>query len=177
MEFTFETEYNQKAFTMMARALRKTIRKKISIRSHILGWVLVIACLILSVVYFSSYEGEMIAIRLENIITWIALLAVVLALIFEDTLNGYLAKQRMLKGTEKTTAIFTWKNYTTTTAVGTTEWKYSTIHTIAETSNYFIIIFSYNHAQLYDKRTMRGGTPEQFTRFLEQMTKKKMQSL
>lgn len=36
-EFTFETTYNQKAMTTMARALRKTVRKKHSRRSHIFG--------------------------------------------------------------------------------------------------------------------------------------------
>ena len=33
--FTFETAYNQKAMTTMARALRKTVRKKHSRRSRI----------------------------------------------------------------------------------------------------------------------------------------------
>ena len=42
MEFTFETSYNQKALTTMARALRKTVRKKRSRRSHILGWIVMI---------------------------------------------------------------------------------------------------------------------------------------
>jgi len=41
MEFRFETVYNQKAFTSMAKALRKTIRKKRSKRSHIFGWMVV----------------------------------------------------------------------------------------------------------------------------------------
>lgn len=44
MEFTFQTIYNQKELTTMARALRKTLRKKKSRRSHVFGWIAVILC-------------------------------------------------------------------------------------------------------------------------------------
>jgi len=39
MEFKFETAYDQKALSAMARGLRKTVRLKKSRRSHIIGWV------------------------------------------------------------------------------------------------------------------------------------------
>ena len=41
MEFQFETRYDQKGLNALARALRKTIRKKRSRRSHIFGWCIV----------------------------------------------------------------------------------------------------------------------------------------
>ena len=46
MELTFETTYNQKAMTTMARALRKTVRKKHSRRSQILGWLITVLALL-----------------------------------------------------------------------------------------------------------------------------------
>ena len=42
MEFKFETAYNQEAITIMAKALRKTVRRKRSRRSHIFGVIVVI---------------------------------------------------------------------------------------------------------------------------------------
>ena len=42
MEFKFETAYNQEAITIMAKALRKTVRKKRSKRSHIFGLIVVV---------------------------------------------------------------------------------------------------------------------------------------
>ena len=48
MEFTFETVYNQKAVTAMARALRKTLRKKKSRRSHIFGWIILVIAVLLT---------------------------------------------------------------------------------------------------------------------------------
>ena len=36
--FSFETDYDMNTFISMARALRMTVRKKHSKRSHILDW-------------------------------------------------------------------------------------------------------------------------------------------
>ena len=40
MTFAFETEYTAKNMTAMARALRKTVRKKHNRRTRVLGWIL-----------------------------------------------------------------------------------------------------------------------------------------
>ena len=48
MEFKFETAYNQDALTAMAKALRKTIRKKRSRRSHIFGTIVIALALFLT---------------------------------------------------------------------------------------------------------------------------------
>ena len=48
MEFTFETIYDQKAVTTMAKVLRKIIRKKRSRRSHVLGWIVVVLAVLLT---------------------------------------------------------------------------------------------------------------------------------
>lgn len=41
MKFTFETEHNQKALSVMAKCIRKTARAKHSKRSHIFGWIVI----------------------------------------------------------------------------------------------------------------------------------------
>ena len=50
MEFTFETEYIANTMTSMAKVLRKTIRKKRSLRSHIFGWIAAALGLLLTAV-------------------------------------------------------------------------------------------------------------------------------
>ena len=50
MNITFQTVYDQKALQTMARALRKTVRKKHSRRSHIVGWIVALLGLLLSFV-------------------------------------------------------------------------------------------------------------------------------
>ena len=49
MGFQFETAYDQEAVTIMAKAIRKTARKKRSRRSHIFGIIVIIFALLLTV--------------------------------------------------------------------------------------------------------------------------------
>lgn len=169
MEFTFDTTYDQEALTAMARTLRKTVRKKRSRRSHIFGCIVFVLALILAL---SASE-----FTFSTVITFLAALAIVVALLFEDQLNGYFAGKRALPGTEKATTVFTEENYTSSTAAGKTEWQYDNIGAIAETPAYFVFIFSSSHAQVYDKRSITGGTVDSFRNFLTEKTGKTIQSI
>ena len=159
MEFCFETEYNARAMAVAAGALRKTVRKKHSRRSHVVGWIIVPLGLLLALRNFGP--------NLKTAVTLTAVLAITLALLFEDRINGFFAAKRMLPGMSRATAVFTEDGFVSETAIGKTEWSYDTITTIAETGEYFVFLYGSNHAQLYDKRTLRGGTAEEFRRFLE----------
>ena len=107
MEFTFETEYNAKSLAIMAKALRKTIRKQHSRRSHIFGWIITVLALLLIV--------KNLAFDMRTVVTSAAILAIVAALLFEDRLNGYFAKRRMLAGTEKAVTVFSENGFFSTT--------------------------------------------------------------
>ena len=171
MEYTFESLYNQEALTIMAKCLRKTVRRKKSKRSHIFGWIVVILAVILSV----ASDAESFAIDFKKVITWTAALAIVISFIFEDWLNGYFAKKRMLKGTEKSTSTFDTEiatAFTSETAIGKSEFSYDKVAQIAETERYFVFIFSENHAQVYDKVSISGGTVDEFREFISKVTNK-----
>ena len=168
MEFTFETSYNQKALTTMAKALRKTVRKKRSRRSHILGWVVMIMGALLAV---NSLRSGVV-FSAKNIVTWLAILAIFIVFIWEDALNGYIASKRMLKGTEKATSIFNEEGFVSITEIGKTEWNYDKVMLVGDTKDYFVFIYSANHAQVYDKSSILGGTSEEFCRFIEETTGK-----
>lgn len=162
MEFTFETTYDQKALTAMARGLRKTLRKKRSRRSHIFGWIVIALALLL--VFRSG------TLDFRAVITLLAALLMLLALVFEDQLNGYFAKKRMMPGTEKASSHFTDEGFSSTTEVGRTEFHYGKIIALAETGDYFLFLFSSSHAQVYDKRTLTGGTVDEFRAFIQNKT-------
>ncbi|MBE6980401.1 MAG: YcxB family protein [Ruminococcaceae bacterium] len=163
MEFSFETAYNQKAMTAMAKGLRKTVRKKRSRRSHIFGWMVTLLALLL--VYRSGQFDFRAAVTL------LAALLILLTLIFEDRLNGYFARKKMLPGSEKAVIHFTDESYTSETEIGKTEFYYEKIIALAETGDYFIFLFSSSHAQVYDKRTLSGGSLEEFRTFIEERTR------
>lgn len=170
MEFYFETTYDQKALTAMAKGLRKTIRKKKSQRSHIFAWIVVALSILLML---SREEG--LVLNAKNLVTGAAIVAIVAATIWEDVLNGFIAGKRMLRGTVQNTAVFGEDGYETTTQVGKSNWVYSTVLAVAETKDYFVLAFSANHAQVYDKSSLNGGTIEEFRTFISEKTEKVVQ--
>ena len=169
MEFVFETDYDGKAMTAMARGLRKTVRKKHSRRSHVFGWIVIALGLLLS--WPSDGVGS------SNVVTWIAIAVMLIALLFEDRLNGFFARKKMLPGTAHSKAIFTQEGYRSETQMGSTEWKYENITAMAETARYFVFLFGKNHAQVYDKSSLTGGTAEEFRAFIREQTGKPVEAV
>lgn len=172
-EFTFETTYNQKAMTTMARALRKTVRKKHSRRSHIFGWIITV----LAVLLVLPIGEREVVFNFRTVITWAVIVIIVATLLFEDWINGYIARKRMLPGTAFALCTFGEDDYVSETKAGKTEWKYENIETIAETKNYFVFLFGKNHAQVYDKSSLQGGSIEEFRTFLMKKTEKEIWSV
>ena len=162
MEFVFETHYTAKAMAVMARALRKTLRKKHSRRSHILGWIVAAVGALLTAANFAA--------DLRTVVTAAAVLAIVTALLFEDRINGGSARKHMLPGTERCTTVFSPDGFTSTTEIGSTQWQYDKIEAIAETADYFVFLFDMNHGQVYAKFSLTGGTVDQFRDFIETRT-------
>ncbi|MBQ9986819.1 MAG: YcxB family protein [Erysipelotrichales bacterium] len=167
MEYTFETSYTAKTMTLMARALRKTIRKKHSQRSHIFGGIVMLMGILL---IFTKDT-----FNFQTFLSVLAVLMILVTLLFEDHMNGYIAKKRLLPGTEKATTVFTEEGFMTTTSIGTTNWKYDKILQIAELNDHIVFIFSASHAQLYDKRTLQGGSIEDYRSFIETVTGKRIE--
>ena len=171
MQFTFQTDYDQRSLSVMAKCIRKTARAKRSKRSHIFGWIVFALALLLS---FTSGE-ESVTITFNTVLTWLVAAVILVTLVFEDQLNGYVAGKRMLKGTEKATATFDTENpdkYVSETEVGKSEFSYNRIAMIAETEGYFVFVFSASHAQVYDKNTLSGGTVSEFRTFVSEKTGK-----
>lgn len=173
MEFKFETAYNQEALTIMAKALRKTIRKKRSRRSHIFGAIVIVIALLLTL----PMGNEVYVLNFKKILTWAVSAVILFTLIFEDRLNGAVAKARMLPGLEKAVVTFKKDSYHSVTEIGSSEFKYSTIQMLAENNDYFIFIFSRNHAQIYSKASLKGGSIEEFRTFIQQVTNKEIQTV
>jgi len=165
MEFVFDTTYSKAALAVMARALRKTVRRKRSRRTHIFGWIVVAFALLISL----PLGGEF-TLDAPTAVTWAAVLVMVLALLFEDKLNGYFAGRRMLAGADRAVCTFTEEGYCSVATIGRTEWHYENIRAIAECRGYFVFIFDQSHAQIYDQSSIRGGTAEEFAAFITEKT-------
>ena len=154
--FSFETDYDMNTFISMARALRKTVRKKRSKRSHIFG----VGVVVLGMASVFLWGPKVLTIA--------AIAVIILVLLFEDRLNAWVAMKRMLSGMEKAKSDFYEDRYVSATDIGTTEWHFDKIKAIVEDQDYFIFLFSVSHTQAYDKRKMSGGTDLDFREFLMQ---------
>lgn len=173
MEFRFETNYDQKGLTALARALRKTIRKKHSRRSHIFGWC-VVALAVLLLAAERTLGGPWALRDTLNLVVAVILIAVLLT---EDQVNAFFAKKKLLPGTSSARSVFTEESYTSATEAAVTEFHYETVLEVCETAAYFVLLFSEQHGQIYDKSTLSGGTAEEFRTFITEKTGKPIVSI
>lgn len=167
MKFTIETVYDQKAMTAMVRALRKTVNKKRSKRTHRFGMIAIILGL------FLLFSADAINFRLVITLTVVAV--IVLALIFEDAINAYFTRKRGLPGLEKAVVTFHENGYHSVTALGESDFYYNTIQCFIECGDYFIFAFGPSHGQVYNKRNITGGTAEDFSAFITEKTGKQLE--
>lgn len=173
MEFTFVTTYNQTAMTAMARTLRKTIRKKHSRFSHIVGWIVIALSLFLSL----PFREDDFEISPRVVLTWGIVVFLLLVLVKEDAINGYFARKRTLPHLLTSTTVFSADGYHSSTEVGSSDFHYNNIIALAETPNYFVFIFSKTHAQVYDKSSITGGTVDDFRNFIQDITGQHIQKI
>lgn len=168
MEFQFETRYDQKGLNALARALRKTIRKKRSRRSHIFGWCIVALDVLLIAV--GRMLGEPWTLR-DTLNLGVG--AILTAILFtEDQVNAFFATKKLLPGTSSARCVFAEEGYTSTTEAAVSEFRYETVQQVCETEDYFVLLFSRQHGQIYDKASLSGGTVEDFRTFITEKTGK-----
>ena len=156
--FSFETNYNTATFVSMARAIRKTVGKKRSRRSHIFGAAVVVLGIAASLIWGPKP------------LTIAAIALIILVFIFENRINAFFAIKRMLPGMERVRSDFYEDRYISSTDIGTTEWHYDKIKHIAEDKDFFIFFFSKSHVQAYDKSSIHGRIDADFKIFIEEKT-------
>lgn len=168
MEFHFTTVYDRACMTAMAKALRKTVRRKHSRRTSVFGWVLVLFVIAL---WLPIVTGRRSA-DFGDIVSLIAIIFVSVVLWKEDSLNAFFAQKRMLPTSRRAEASFTDSGYRNVTDAAVTEWSYENIPlaAICDVGDYVVFALNKTFAQAYDKRTLTGGSIEDFYRFIEQKT-------
>ena len=176
MEFVFVTDHDQKAFTTGAMVLRKTVRRSLSIIIRVIGCIIVAMLLLFTMLPFifmlDDREFLMLGMIVAVPVVIFFVLIIVLPFVFEDYLNGFIAKKRALPGTSKTTAVFTAEGYTITTEIAKTEYQYNSASLIAETNDYFVFVLGNNYAQIFSKKGICRGSVDYFREFIVSMTNK-----
>lgn len=160
MQFTFETHYNRQTLSLMSKVMRKTVRKKHSRAFSLFGWFAIV-CGVLMIWAGAGSFG------LKHILTAAAVILILMTRLFEDNINGFFAEKHLLPGTERAVTTFSESGFVTITDISRSEWNYDKICAVAECDDFFVFIFSRNHAQLYDKRSLKGGSAEDFRGFIQ----------
>lgn len=167
MRFSFSTDYDFAALTAMSKVLGKTIQSKRRIIVNIFGFLYIGLCLLL--LFITDFS-----LHISTVVIYVVMLLVLLSIIFRNRYMAFWAKRGMIKGTEHAYVEFHDDGYNSKTEVGESHFQYGSILNVAETKDYFIFVLSKVHSQAYAKKSMQGGSEEDFRNFIEQRTGKKI---
>lgn len=170
--FTFTTVYDQNATTAMAKAVRKTVRKKKDRRGRIFSVVALTLMMLLTI----PFDGKLV-VDFRLVFCWITGLILIVALLFTDHINGFAAQKRIMSGVEEDSAVFSEEDFWSETAKGKTQRQYDSILMIAETDGYFVFVYDQRYAQCFDKKSISGGTVDEFRSFISEKTQKPVQKV
>ena len=167
MTFEIHSDITNRSMAIASRAMRKVLRRKRSILWAVFGW---------SVFIFNAllipFNGEPFTLDASTVISLLVEVMLLSVLLFQDRFNGMIARKNALAGTKEYHVAFGEDSYTVVTAATTSTFRYELIDALAESQDYIILLMKKRYAQPLDKRTLTGGTVEEFKRFLEEKTGK-----
>ena len=162
MEFTFEMNYDRKAMTAMAHAIRVGLQEEQDKKSKIIGWIFV-ALTVLILLFSDSFGWMQIAA------------AIIIAgfagyLIFQDQVNGYLAMKKLPVNMRTGKWLFREDGYFSDTQAGESDYSYENVFMMVESRGYMILVFHEGKAHIIDMSTIQGGTAQEFRKLLRKKT-------
>ena len=170
MKFQFETNYDMRSLTALAKGLRKTVRVKESKRNRILCIGMAVFMLV-SILINGSAAWE---VNFWNVLNWIIIAVLILSVLFEDAVNAYLSQRRKVAGREKTAVVFSPDKYQLITAKRSSTWYYTRIAALAEDNDFFVIVLNESNAQVFKKSTLKDAGMDEFRTFIKQATGKEI---
>ena len=162
MELTFKMNYDQKAMTTMAKAIRKGLQEDQNKKSLVIGWIFV--ALTVLILLLSDKFGWMQIAALVLIVGFAAYL------IFQDQVNGYLAMKKLPAGMRTGKWLFREDGYFSDTEAGESDYSYENIFMMVESQGYMMLVFHEGTAHIIELATIEGGTAEDFRRLLRKKT-------
>ena len=162
MEFTFDLNYDLKAMTAMARAIRVGLQEEQNKKSKIIGWGVV--ALTVLILLFSSTFGWM------QIAACILITLFAAYLIWQDQVNAYFAIKKLPAKMRTGRWLFRDDGYFSDTEAGESDYSYKNIFMMVESQGYMILVFHEGRAHIIDLSTIQGGTAQDFRRLLRRET-------
>ena len=168
MTFEIHSDITNRSMTIASRAMRRVLWRKRSIIWAIFDW----SVFLFNALLLIPFDGEPFSLDAGTVISLLVEVMLLSVLLFQDRLNGIIACKNTLAGTKEYHVVFGEESYTVVTEVTTSTFRYELIDAMAESQDYMILLMKKRFAQPLDKRTLTGGTVEEFKRFLEEKTGK-----
>ena len=168
MTFEIHSDITNRSMTIASRAMRRVLRRKRSIIWAISSW----SVFFINALLLIPFDGEPFALDVRTVTSLLVEVMLLSVLLFQDRFNGMIACKNTLAGTKDYHIAFGEESYTVVTEVITSTFRYEMIDAMAESQDYMILLMKKRFAQPLDKRTLTGGTVEEFNRFLEEKTGK-----
>ena len=168
MTFEIYSDITNRSMTIASRAMRKVLQRKSSILWAIFGW----SVFFINALLLIPFDGEPFTLDASTVISLLVEVMLLSVLLFQDRFNGMIARKNTLAGTKEYHVAFGEDFYSVVTAATTSTFRYELIDALAESQDYIIFLMKKRYAQPLDKRTLTGGTVEEFKRFLEEKTGK-----
>lgn len=168
MTFEIRSDITNRSMAIASRAMRRVLRRKRSIIWAIFGW----SVFFINALLLIPFDGEPFSLDVRTVTSLLAEVMLLSVLLFQDRFNGMIACKNTLAGTKDYHIAFGEESYTVVTEVITSTFRYEMIDALAESQDYIILLMKKRYAQPLDKRTLTGGTVEEFKRFLEEKTGK-----
>ena len=168
MTFEIHSDITNHSMTVAARAMRRVLRRKRNIIWAIFGW----SVFFINALLLIPFDGEPFTLDASTVISLLVEVMLLSVLLFQDRFNGMIARKSTLAGTKEYHVAFGEDSYTVVTAATTSTFRYELIDALAESRDYIILLMKKRYAQSLDKRTLTGGTVEEFKRFLEDEDRK-----
>ena len=168
MTFEIRSDITNRSMAIASRAMRRVLRRKRSIIWAIFGW----SVFFINALLLIPFDGEPFTLDAGTVISLLVEVMLLSVLLFQDRFNGMVACKNTLAGTKDYHIAFGEESYTVVTEVITSTFRYEMIDAMAESQDYIILLMKKRYAQPLDKRTLTGGTVEEFKRFLEEKTGK-----
>lgn len=155
--------------TALARVTRKILRRGRNGPVRLLAWFVVLLESFLTAVYIRGGQSGW----LTNVLLAAIMLAAILG---EDWANGLVGLRNLpASRREVNTAFEDGRCYVCRTQAGEEWWPYQQIMAVAETRDYFVLILDRRRGQVFDKKGLSCGTPEEFRSFIQKKTGQKPQ--
>ena len=168
MTFEIYSDITNRSMTIASRAMRKVLQRKSSILWAIFGW----SVFFINALLLIPFDGEPFTLDASTVISLLVEVMLLSVLLFQDRFNGMIARKNTLAGTKEYHVAFGEDFYSVVTAATTSTFRYELIDALAESQDYIILLMKKRYVQPLDKRTLTGGTVEEFKRFLEEKTGK-----